>query len=420
MLFALMPSMLHASEQVVEEDLSAGATEIYKNQGNAVFQIRVINKASGEKSVLGSGFRVSQDNLYITNYHVVSEAVKSPEKFRVEYAHENGETRELSIKAIDVINDLAVLKGEGTSEIFLNISSRAPSKGDRIFSMGNPHDLGMMIIEGVYNGLKEKTFFEKILLSATLNGGMSGGPSFNETGEVIGVNVIRQADDIAGLVPARFITALLDQADTQSPDEKGSWNKVMEQQLIASQERIIGELVTQDWSSQKLGVLNMPKNISPAINCWGGGNAEDDENPRDSNWVFCQNADMIYLSSYFYTGRIKYHFSKFGSERLSKLGFERYYNEVFETPKVHNGSRREADATRYECKNNFLQLAERNWKATYCVRQYKNMPALYDTYMAAALISGEKEGARVEVDLQGVTKENALKFLGKFLNHVTQ
>ena len=56
----------------------AEAARIYEEKTDAVFQIIVTNKSSNEKSVLGSGFRISGNNQFITNYHVVSDAVKYP------------------------------------------------------------------------------------------------------------------------------------------------------------------------------------------------------------------------------------------------------------------------------------------------------------------------------------------------------
>ena len=55
--------------------------------------------------------------------------------------------------------------------------------------MGNPHDLGMSIVEGTYNGLLEKSLYRKIHFSGALNGGMSGGPALSRSsGKLVGLN----------------------------------------------------------------------------------------------------------------------------------------------------------------------------------------------------------------------------------------
>lgn len=403
-----------------KEDMSVDAAHIYEKSLPAVFQIRIINKNSGEKRSCGSGFLVSEDKLFVTNYHVVSEVIKQPEKYRIEYLHENGEKGLLSIKAIDVVNDLALLKGEGAADFYLKLSDKKLQKGQRLYSLGNPHDLGMMIVEGGYNGPR-KTFYEKMLFSGTLNPGVSGGPTVNEKGEVVGVNAQIEADAIGGLVPAHFVKSLLKNVELQKPGEDGAWNKIIEAQLRDSQERIAKKLITNEWKQQKLGELVIPKDIDPTLQCWSGGFSEDEKHSRNSDWLFCRNFDTISINHSFRTGRIGYHFSNFSSERLSKIGFIKHYNDTFSTSKEYNRDREKSDAYPYHCETSFLKLAKWNWKVAFCARQYKNMPDLYDTYIGAVpLMGGEKDGYRMEINLQGFTRERAMELYRKFLTHVDQ
>ena len=55
------------------------------------------------------------------------------------------------------------------------LAGRLP-KGERIYAMGNPLDLGFTIVEGTYNGLVDKSYDERIHFSGAINPGMSGGP----------------------------------------------------------------------------------------------------------------------------------------------------------------------------------------------------------------------------------------------------
>src|SRR6185503_19402002 len=61
------------------------AQKLYEKYQNAVYQIRVIDLASGKKSVIGSGFQFTADGAIATNFHVVSDAVHSPKRFKVEF-----------------------------------------------------------------------------------------------------------------------------------------------------------------------------------------------------------------------------------------------------------------------------------------------------------------------------------------------
>ncbi|MCZ6882190.1 MAG: serine protease, partial [Gammaproteobacteria bacterium] len=53
--------------------------EIYQLNENSIFQIRVLNRETGKKSSIGSGFIVG-DGLHIaTNFHVISNIILEPE-----------------------------------------------------------------------------------------------------------------------------------------------------------------------------------------------------------------------------------------------------------------------------------------------------------------------------------------------------
>ncbi len=421
LLFCFSFPVLLFAAQKENIDQSGQSAALYQKLEQAVFQIRVIDKSSGEKSTIGSGFSISADRKFITNYHVVSKVIKTPDRYKIEYLHEDGREGALRILAIDVVNDLALLQAEEDIDFHLTIAKdRDLQKGMHVFSMGNPHDLGMMIIEGVFNGFFENTFYEKILFSGTLNPGMSGGPSLNAQGQVIGVNVAKKGDDIGYLVPAKFVTALVSATSVAEAPSKDGWNKIIEAQLQANQGRIFDTVFSSEWEGQTLGELSFPKNISSALKCWGDGHAQDDDRHHSHSWITCQSEDTIYLSSSFDTGKVGYYVETFESTRLGKRGFSEYYTERFGNPNFYGGYREESDAPEFKCENSFVKLSNQPWKIAFCTRSYKNMPSLYDTYMAMARLNDKKIGYIVEVDLQGVTQENAMRFYKRFLEHVDQ
>src|SRR4029077_10835207 len=89
-----------------------------------------------------------------------------------------------------------------------------PAQGERLYSMGNPLDLGFTVNEGTYNGLVGRSYNERIHFTAALNPGMSGGPTVTAGGLVVGINVATRRDGqlISFLVPARFAATLLQRA----------------------------------------------------------------------------------------------------------------------------------------------------------------------------------------------------------------
>ena len=95
------------------------AQNIYERHSASVYQIQIIDISSGEKSVIGSGFSFSKKGLFATNYHVISDVVDTPDRYRIEYHKGNEKKGELSILALDVAHDLAILKGESDTVAFL-------------------------------------------------------------------------------------------------------------------------------------------------------------------------------------------------------------------------------------------------------------------------------------------------------------
>ena len=61
------------------------SVNIYSDVENSVYQIRVLNKQTRKKSVIGSGFIVGRADILATNYHVVSSYVTEPETYDLEY-----------------------------------------------------------------------------------------------------------------------------------------------------------------------------------------------------------------------------------------------------------------------------------------------------------------------------------------------
>jgi S1-C subfamily serine protease len=152
----------------------------------------VVQQPSVKQQVVsgGTGFLFSAKDYVITNWHVVKGAGSILTKFT------NGETIEATVVAKDLRNDIAVLKLEQSSplhtkQIKLGDSSQA-RMGEKIFTIGYPASKIMgekpKYSEGVINamtGLKDDPAFFQV--SLPVQPGNSGGPLFNERGEVIGI-----------------------------------------------------------------------------------------------------------------------------------------------------------------------------------------------------------------------------------------
>src|SRR5258708_26926837 len=177
------------------QPLSTAAERVYESAKPRILQIRTLLQAAGRQSTLGSGFLVSADGLAITNYHVVSQFALDPKTYRLEYLAPDGAKGTLKLLAFDVAHDLALVKVERAGLPYFEFDPRALQdrlpKGERIYAMGNPLDLGFTIIEGTYNGLVDQSYDERIHFSGAINPGMSGGPVAGTDGKIVGVNVAK-------------------------------------------------------------------------------------------------------------------------------------------------------------------------------------------------------------------------------------
>lgn len=395
----------------------ASAQRIFEDSKKSVFQIQVVSVNSGEKTTIGSGFLFEKSNQVITNYHVISEAVLKPRQYRIEFVTSDGQRGQLSIDNINVIHDLALLnvKDEaGLSGIRpLRPSDESLYKGQRIFSIGNPHDLGMMITEGVYNGLLERSFYRRILFSGALNGGMSGGPSMNTKGQVIGVNVAAQGEDLGYLVPVGYAVELLsaDQGDN-------AWLEQIGHQLKRNSSLVIDDILSKEWTIMKHGAFSVPYKFSSAFKCWAYDKIEDEQNNRNYNSSVCSSQDDIFISDDLETGKIIYEVANYSSTKMNAFAFSRYSQWQFADVFSNVTRQSTKEVKDFVCKSEFLELAQRRWKVSFCARPYEKYSDIYDVFFAAALLGEVNKGYVLKIYMEGFAKNNTQDFVLKFLEEI--
>jgi serine protease Do len=135
----------------------------------------------------GSGFFISADGYLITNNHVVDHA-KS-----VEIMTTDGKRYKAKVAGTDPKTDLALLKVDDSVDFpYVRLASKSPRIGDWVVAMGNPFGLGGTVTAGIVsaNGrdIGSGPYDDFIQIDAPINKGNSGGPTFNQNGEVVGVN----------------------------------------------------------------------------------------------------------------------------------------------------------------------------------------------------------------------------------------
>ena len=135
----------------------------------------------------GSGFIVDQEGYVITNAHVVDNAAE----IRVSLQ----DRREYKAELIgsDKASDIAVLKINAENLPVVKIGDSENIKvGEWVLAIGSPfgfeHTATQGIISALSRSLPDGNYVPFIQTDVAVNPGNSGGPLFNTSGEVVGVN----------------------------------------------------------------------------------------------------------------------------------------------------------------------------------------------------------------------------------------
>ncbi|MEL6752176.1 MAG: trypsin-like peptidase domain-containing protein, partial [Pseudomonadota bacterium] len=134
----------------------------------------------------GSGFFVSEDGYIVTNNHVVANG----SEFTV--VMNDGAEMEAKLIGTDPKTDLAVLKVDADNQTYVSFSDAKSRVGEWVVAVGNPFGLGGTVTAGIVSGMNRDIgsgpYDDFLQIDAAVNKGNSGGPAFDLSGEVIGVN----------------------------------------------------------------------------------------------------------------------------------------------------------------------------------------------------------------------------------------
>ncbi len=147
-----------------------------------------------EAGSLGSGFIISADGYVVTNNHLIQSASGTGTVDTVTVILTNRKEYTARIVGRDSASDLALLKIDATGLPFVNFGdSQRVRVGDWVLAIGNPYGLGGTVTAGIVSALHRGitgigAYDRYIQTDASINMGNSGGPMFDLSGNVIGVN----------------------------------------------------------------------------------------------------------------------------------------------------------------------------------------------------------------------------------------
>jgi V8-like Glu-specific endopeptidase len=179
-----------------------------------------LNNATGS----GSGFLVSSSGYIVTNYHVI-EGVKSIEAYQ-----KNSQGKTATVVRTDLSNDIAILKIECNQCAYVNTkTSSTVRKGDKVFALGYPNlkvqGIESKLTDGVISsvsGIMDQP--NNFQITNPIQPGNSGGPLFNEDGDVIGLIVatLKNSQNVNYAIKSNYYIELLNSLDSNILKEQKS------------------------------------------------------------------------------------------------------------------------------------------------------------------------------------------------------
>lgn len=403
---------------------SAAAEQIYAAAKPKLLQIRTLLTAAGRQASIGSGFLVD-DGLAITNYHVVSQFVMEPGTYTLDYATMDGSRGGLAVIAVDVANDLAVVRLDKGDRPHFDFDPRALArtlpKGERLYSLGNPLDLGFAIIEGTYNGPVERGYGERIHFSASLNPGVSGGPALSADGRVVGINVSRmvRGEQISFLVPAAKAKALLAEAEGKAAPTADALKADIGRQLSDWQARFLKAFSEFGLRGAPFGPYQVPESQAPWFSCWANTNADESPKPRATvNNSFCNSNSQLFIAPDLSTGVIRMSHSLIRNGDLNDFQFAAFLSQM--TSLWSSGPQSRKWQSQTTCHDDFLTLSGNHppLRGVWCARAYRPFDGLYDVWVMAITQDSSKQALISRLALEGVDYETAMAIARQFLEMI--
>ena len=392
---------------------------IYERARPRLLQVRTLLKTQDSQSSVGSGFLVDEAGLIVTNYHVISQFAQQPSRNRLVYVTVDGQQGALQLLAFDIVHDLALLKPvdaaplAGRGAIALRPADEPMSRGARIYSLGNPLDVGFAVAEGSYNGPVERSFLDTLFFGGSLSAGMSGGPALDDQGRLIGVNVAarRDGEQVSFLVPTAPLRVLIEQGRDAKPITAPAWPEIT-RQLMGHEAELTARFVKLPWRAAGHPRYNIPVPQEQFMRCWGRGSPQNSRGLQFER-SDCEMDSRIFVSGSLLTGFITVRHEAYDGAKLGTLRFAERYSSSFNNEFIGRDDRLR---TAPRCLEQQIGGAGLPLKAVVCLRAYKRLEGLHDLSVLVATLDGKQAGAQGRLDAYGISLASAQRLSQHYLD----
>jgi serine protease Do len=184
------------------------------------------NQGPREIMGLGSGFIIDPQGYVVTNNHVVDDANG------IKVTLPDGKQYDAKVIGTDPQTDLALLKIDAKTSL-PSVEwgdSDALKVGDWVMAVGNPFGLGGSVTAGIISArsrdIHAGPFDDFLQVDASINQGNSGGPTFDLSGRVIGINTAIASPNggsvgIGFAIPSNLAKPIVEQLKEKGRVERG-------------------------------------------------------------------------------------------------------------------------------------------------------------------------------------------------------
>jgi serine protease Do len=405
----MWPLLLAVMAWGAEEPVEANA--LFKKVSPAILTVRVGFDESSPKRSYGTGFALYNNGIVATNFHVIEEAVFNPNTYKI-FVEREGFVAKASVLRIDPVNDLALLDTAFKPEIVPELSEETLAKGDKVFAMGIPKDLGVGIAEGNFGGEIQFGPYRELVLSLPFNNGMTGGPVLNAKGKVVGVNLarVRDAQNISFAIPSALLNRL-----RQSPP-----NLELAPHLRATQDSFLSLLRAQ---AEKISHTEY-RSQAPlkGLNCWRDKNSLANLKRLDSQSCQTRFSFSVEGASLGFVEMWHIELENREKEELAAYKHLDYaFNREFAfLARYKKDTQRTRVFTEHDCVDgNVTNSSGVPLKSSVCMAAYKKYEGFYDALVRVMTIDPKsKRPLLVALRLAGFGKDAVKEMSGRLLESI--